>query len=59
MVVIGTGAHLGLYKAGENGTTSAPEPKVTYEILELTADKLVVRKMYSWGYWKFVYVPVE
>lgn len=51
--VIGTGAHLGLYKAGETGTIAAPEASNTYDIVELTATKLVVRKMYSWGQWRF------
>lgn len=59
LTTIGKGAHLGLYKVGEAGTTATPDAKVNYEILELTADKLVIRKMYGWGYWKFVYVPVE
>lgn len=51
--VIGLGAHLGLYKAGQNGTIDMPETSNTYNILELTATKLVVQKMYSWGQWKF------
>ncbi|GAB4092583.1 hypothetical protein [Flaviaesturariibacter terrae] len=55
--VIGTGAHLGLYKAGQNGTIAAPETSNTYEILELTPTRLVVRKMYSWGQWKFTFKP--
>jgi PKD repeat protein len=55
--VVGTGAHLGLYKAGRNGTIAAPETENTYEILELTPTRLVVRKMYSWGQWKFTFKP--
>lgn len=55
--VIGTGAHLGLYKAGQNGTTAAPEAENTYEIMELTPTKLQVRKVYSWGQWRFTFVP--
>ncbi|TCJ14241.1 hypothetical protein EPD60_09555 [Flaviaesturariibacter flavus] len=55
--VIGTGAHLGLYKAGQNGTINMPEAENTYEIVELTSSKLVVRKMYGWGQWKFTFKP--
>jgi PKD repeat protein len=56
--VIGTGAHLGLYKAGENGTIAAPEASNTYDILELTATRMVVRKMYSWGQWRFTFKAI-
>jgi hypothetical protein len=55
--VIGTGAHLGLYKAGQTGTTAVPEADNTYDIVSLTATKLVVKKVYSWGQWKFTFVP--
>lgn len=55
--VTGTGAHLGLYKVGENGTTATPEPVINYDIVELTPTKLVVRKQYSWGQWRFTFVP--
>jgi len=53
--VNGLGAHLGLYKAGENGTIDMPETSNTYEILEMTSTKMVVRKLYSWGQWKFTF----
>lgn len=55
--VVGTGAHIGLYKAGQNGTTAMPETENTYEIMELTPTKLQVRKVYSWGQWRFTFVP--
>ncbi len=53
--VSGKGAHLGLYKVGEEGTTANPEENITYTILELTENKLVVQKMYGWGQWKFTF----
>ena len=53
--VIGNGGHLGLYKVGETGTSAAPEPMITYDILELTPTKLVVRKQYGWGQWRFTF----
>jgi hypothetical protein len=55
--VTGTGAHLGLYKVGEAGTTANPDPVINYDIIELTPTKLVVRKQYSWGQWRFTFVP--
>jgi PKD repeat protein len=55
--VTGTGAHLGLYKVGEAGTTANPDPLINYDIIELTPTKLVVRKQYSWGQWRFTFVP--
>ena len=53
--VIGPGANLGLYKVGENGTATAPENAVTFDIVSMTATKMVVRKLYSWGQWKFTF----
>ena len=55
ITVTGKGAHLGIYKVGEAGTTATPDDFITYDILEMTATKMVVRKMYSWGQWKFTY----
>lgn len=55
--VIGTGAHMGLYKAGQSDTIAAPESENTYEIVSISPTQLVLRKSYSWGYWKFTFVP--
>lgn len=55
--VIGLGAHLGLYKVGENGTASTPDTEINYEILELSDTKLKVKKTFDWGYWTFELVP--
>jgi PKD repeat protein len=55
--VIGNGAHMGLYKAGEAGTTDHPEPFQTYNIVQLTPTKMVLQKMYGWGQWKFTFKP--
>lgn len=55
--VMGLGAHLGLYKAGDEGTIAEPESANTYDIIELTPTKLVVKKIYSWGQWQFTFVP--
>ena len=53
--VIGTGAHLGLYKVGEGGTIDAPGTSVTYDIVSITEDLLVVKKEYDWGGWRFTF----
>lgn len=53
--VTGNGAYLGLYKAGQNGTSAAPEPSITYDILEMTDTKMVVNKKYDWGQWTFTF----
>ncbi len=55
--VRGTGAYMGMYKVGENGTTANPETEINYQIVELTATKLVLKKSFDWGYWKFEFVP--
>jgi PKD domain len=53
--VIGTGAHMGLYKVGETGTAAAPESFITYDIVSLTETTLVIKKEYGWGGWRFTF----
>ncbi len=53
--VTGTGAHLGLYKAGNAGITPTPENSITYDIVSITPSKLVVKKDYGWGAWRFTF----
>ena len=53
--VSGKGAHLGLYKAGDAGVTATPEETITYDIVSITADKLVIKKDYGWGAWRFTF----
>lgn len=57
ITLTGTGAHLGLYKVGNTGTVAEPQPSTTYPIVELTQDKLSVQFDFSWGYWRFTFVP--
>ena len=55
----GTGAHLGLYKAGtSNAALPGPEASVTYDIMSITPTRLVVKLDYGWGAWKFTYVAM-
>jgi hypothetical protein len=55
----GTGAHLGLYKAATppDAAVTTPQSSVTYRILSITNDKLVLLLDYGWGAWRFTYVP--
>lgn len=57
ITVIGLGAHLGLYKAGETNTTPVPESSINYKIISMTNSKLVIAKIYDWGAWQFTFVP--
>ena len=54
--VTGTGAHIGLYKAGTppDAALAAPAASVTYDIVSITADRMVLRLDYGWGAWKYV-----
>lgn len=54
LVVAGLGAHVGAYKIGEQNTASAPESKITYDIVSINATSMILKKTYSWGYWKFM-----
>lgn len=54
----GLGAHMGLYKVGDaGGNIPGPAESVTYKIMELTEDKLVIEKRYEWGVWTFTFRP--
>lgn len=55
--LIGTGAHLGLYKVGQGGTIAAPEGSITYTIESISDTELVVKKEYGWGGWRFTLIP--
>lgn len=56
----GTGAHLGLYKAGTppDAALSAPAASVTYDIVSITPTRFVVKLDYGWGVWRFTYVAL-
>ena len=58
--VIGTGVHLGLYKAGTppDAALGAPAASVTYDIVSITATRLVLKLDYGWGAWRFTYVAI-
>lgn len=52
----GTGAHVGLYKAGTppDAALATPAASVTYDIVSITPDRMVLRLDYGWGAWKYV-----
>lgn len=58
--VNGTGAHLGLYKAANppDAAVGTPQASITYQIVSITATRLVIRIDYGWGSWKFTYVAI-
>ncbi|HEY6504102.1 MAG TPA: hypothetical protein VIZ28_09025 [Chitinophagaceae bacterium] len=58
--VTGTGAHLGLYKAGTppDAALGAPAASVTYDIVSITPTRVVLKLDYGWGAWKFIYVAI-
>jgi PKD repeat protein len=56
--VIGTGAFIGLYKAGNGIIASVPQASTTYQIKELTATRMVVYINFGVGIWRFTLIPV-
>jgi PKD repeat protein len=58
--VNGTGAHLALYKAANppDAAVGTPQASITYDIVSITATRLVVKLDYGWGAWRFTYVAI-
>jgi PKD repeat protein len=56
--LIGSGAFIGLYKAGTGILASVPQATTTYQIKELTATRMVVYVNYGGGVWRFTLIPV-
>jgi hypothetical protein len=56
--LIGTGAHMGLYKAATppDAAVTTPQAQVTYDIVSITPTRLVIKLDYGWGAWKFTYI---
>ncbi|WP_276503607.1 PKD domain-containing protein [Terrimonas pollutisoli] len=59
--IIGKGAHLGLYKAGTppDAALATPAASVTYDIVSITASRLVLKLDYGWGAWRFTYAAIN
>lgn len=58
--VNGTGAHLGLYKAANppDAAVGTPQSSITYQIVSLTASRMVLKLDYGWGTWQFTFVSI-
>lgn len=56
--LVGTGAFLGLYKVGNGAEVQVPQASVTYQIREITANRLVVHINFGVGVWRFTLIPV-
>lgn len=58
--VNGTGAHLGLYKAANppDAAVGTPQASITYQIVSLTASRMVLKLDYGWGTWQFTFVSI-
>lgn len=59
LTLTGTGAFVGLYKAGQGGIADAPGAVNTYTIESISPTKIVLVKAYDWGTWKFTIIPKE
>ncbi len=57
LTVIGLGAYMGLYKVGTGAEVTTPQTSVTYNIKELTANRMVLFVNYGTGVWRFTFVP--
>lgn len=56
--VIGTGAHMGSYKLGDaSATLNEPAASVTYDVVSYSDTRLVIRKQYDWGGWRYTFAP--
>jgi len=58
--VIGTGAHMGLYKAANppDAAVTTPQPSITYQIVSITQTRMVLKLDYGWGTWQFTFVAI-
>ncbi|WP_126971192.1 PKD domain-containing protein [Gynurincola endophyticus] len=57
--ITGLGAFVGLYKAGNTAIVSEPENSNSYEIEFISATKIILKKAYDWGTWKFTLIPKD
>ncbi|MBK9731814.1 MAG: PKD domain-containing protein [Chitinophagaceae bacterium] len=53
----GSGVFLGLYKVANGMEVVTPQSNITYQIKELTEDKLIVLINFGPGFWQFTFVP--
>lgn len=58
LTLIGSGAHLGLYKVANGQEVTTPQPSISYNILSITDERMVVWVDFGVGVWRFTYVAV-
>ncbi len=58
--VIGTGAHMGLYKAANppDAAVLTPQASITYQIVSITQTRMVLKLDYGWATWQFTFVAI-
>lgn len=58
--VIGTGAHMGLYKAANppDAAVATPQASITYQIVSITQTRMVLKLDYGWATWQFTFVAI-
>lgn len=56
LTISGLGAWIGLYKAGTDGEVGEPQQSITYTIVEISEDRIVIAAVYGWGTWRFTLV---
>ncbi|HHH54585.1 MAG TPA: hypothetical protein ENK91_13070 [Bacteroidetes bacterium] len=59
ITVSGQGAYIGLYKVGTSSEVDKPQSSVTYNILELSADRMVIYTDYGGLVWKMTLTSSE
>ncbi len=53
LTLSGDGAHLGLYKVATNAEVSQPQSSVSYQIMELTSDRMVLIADHNGVVWRY------
>ncbi|MEM7368384.1 MAG: hypothetical protein AAF587_07250 [Bacteroidota bacterium] len=56
LTVSGEGAWIGLYKIGTTEEVSSPQESVTFGILEISDNRMVIFADYGWGVWRVTLV---
>lgn len=57
LTVTGEGAFMGLYKIGNGGVAAGPQTSITYNIISITDEKLVISKGFDGGAWQYTFIP--
>ncbi len=55
LTINGLGAWMGLYKVGSDAEVSTPQSSITYNVLELTENRMVLWVNFGPGVWRFTF----